>query len=535
MSVAFAGQIKRTTTDNSGGWALFLDPVAANGKPQDLRVSGESGSEIFSNIVVGDVWLLGGQSNMEFDLSRIFYGDLEIKMAAFPNIRLLTIPMANSQEPLTDFKSINEYDGWFQRYDKKGTWFVCSSGNVETFSGLGYIFGSRVHLASGVPVGLIDVSRGGTTVETWISPDMLANMPENEALLQQWEDKVEAYDPEENLKQQISNWERRTEARKKQGLQPGPKPTEPAPSPEKNHNFPGSCYNGFIAPIEGFSVKGAIFHHGYNNALGDARPELYEINFKALIKDWRRAFNDPQLPFGIIEFSAGGEPQTLENFEVRMIDAAPYIREGQYMAYRNTEHVGYICAYDQQVNWYHPQKKTVLGERTAMWALTEYYDMQLPWEPAAMTGYETDGSTMVISFDKELKTSDDRPMSGFAIAGTDQHFYPATATYLVTGKQQNGQPLLDKTKIAVFNPLVNKPVAVRYAWARNPLGNLVDSGNRIIPLPLFRTDDWDYPEAPYDDEAYNEHRQLLRSLSKQAEELARKRLVREAKYILENQ
>jgi sialate O-acetylesterase len=422
---------------------------------------------------------------------------------------------------------VNEYDSWYDRHDEKGYWFVSSAERVRTFSGMGYIFGSRLHRATGVPIGLIDVSRGGTTIESWLSPEMLADMPENRELIKQWNDRVEAYDPEENLKQRIENWERRSEARKKQGLEVAPKPTEPSPSPAFDHNFPGSSYNGYIAPIEGLTVKGVVFHHGYNNALSDARPSLYATNFKALIEDWRNRFNDRELPFGIIELSAGGEPQTSENFEVRMVDAAPYIREGQYAAYRSLQNVGYLCAYDQQVNWYHPQKKSVAGERAARWALSEFYEKSLPWEPARLLKYERKDVTMVISFDRMLKSSDDRPFEGFAIAGSDRHFYPADADFYVIGTGRNGKPEFDKTRIVVSSPLVEDPVAVRYAWARNPLGNMVDADSRIIPLPPFRTDDWEYPEAPYDPDGLIEHREVLRSLRNQAGEQAEERMIRE--------
>ena len=532
VKVEFNGQAKSARATSDGEWQIYLDPMSASNESQDLIVSGKNSSSTFTNVLVGDVWILGGQSNMEFDLSRIDHGDTEVVSANFPEIRLMTIPKAAGPEALEDFERINEYDEWNDRYDEKGYWFVCSPERVKTFSGLGYIFGRRIHMASQIPIGLIDASRGGTTIETWLSPESLKEMPENRALLDQWNTKVATYDPEENLKTRISNWERRTESRKKQGLEPGPKPTEPSPNPLLDHNLPGSSYNGMVAVIAGLTVKGVIFHHGYNNALSDARPSLYAINFSALIADWRSAFIDPKMPFGIVEFSAGGLPQTLDNFESRMVDAAPYIREGQLKAYVNLNEVGFVCAYDQQVNWYHPQKKVEIGERIARWALSSQYGFELGWEPVECIEFEILEGKILLSFNKEVKTSDDRPFEGFAIADSSGHFFPARAAYLSPGQNQRGQPVYDKTRLLVWCNLVSDPVALRYAWARNPLGNLVNAKERFIPVPLFRTDEWDFPEAPYGIQEREAHKERLKNLHLQAEEWTRERIAREAEKLL---
>ncbi|MFA5814208.1 MAG: sialate O-acetylesterase [Bacteroidales bacterium] len=531
VKVEFEGQSKSAVANQQGEWSVFLDPMSANAKPGDMKVSGKSSSVLFTNVLVGDVWVLGGQSNMEFDLFRIFHGDVEVLSANFPNIRLMTIPCSANLKPQKDFERINEYDGWYERYDKKGYWFICSPETVPTYSGLGYIFGRRLYMASQVPIGLIDVSMGGTTVEAWLTPETLAEMPENSALLKQWNDKVAAYNPDEDLKAQIKNWEKNSAARIKEGQQPEPKPVEPSPSPALDRNFPGSSYTGMVAVIAGLTVKGIVFHHGYNNALEDSRPKQYALNFKALIKDWRRTFNDKDLPFGIIEFSAGGEPQTLDNYELRMIDPAASICEGQFKAFQDLPNTGYVCSYDQQVNFYHPQKKVEAGERMARWALSTQYGFSLEWEPAICTGIERLKDRIIITFSKEVKSSDDRPIEGFCIAGSDRHFFPAKTAYSKT-KDEKGQLVDDKKRIEVRNNLTVDPVEVRYAWARNPLGNLVNAECPIIPVPLFRSDNWEYPEAPYLTDEYAAHRANLKILRKQASELARARILREAEMIV---
>jgi len=534
VKIEFGGQIKFSSTNKQGEWFTYLDPMKANAKPQKMKVSGKDSFVVFENILVGDVWVLGGQSNMELDLAALFHGDAEILSANFPNIRLMTIPSSADHLPKKDFDRINEYDSWLERYDKKGAWFNCSPASVATFSGLGYIFGRRLHMASQIPIGLIDLSLGGTTVEAWLSPNTLLSIPENSALLKQWNDKEAAYNPVEDLKTKIINWEKRTAEQIKKGEETSPKPLEPSVRPSLDRNFPGSSYTGMVAIIGGLTVKGIVFHQGYNNALGDARPKLYATNFKALISDWRNIFNNKQLPFGIIEFSAGGEPQTLENYELRMLDPSPYIREGQFNAYKNLNNVGYVCAYDQQVNWYHPQKKVEVGERMARWALSTQYGFNLGWEPITLEGLEKMNDKIIVTFSKEVKSSDDRPMEGFSIAGMDRHFYPAKAEY-VKIQNEKGQKVNDKRRIVVSNDLVVNPVELRYAWARNPLGNLVNDVDRIIPVPLFRTDSWDYPEAPYLSSEYELYRQKQKMIQKQAEEMARIRIIQEAeKLIKEN-
>jgi len=531
VKIEFGGQVKSTQANQQGEWFTHLDPMKANTQPQDMKVSGKVDAVIFSNVLVGDIWVLGGQSNMEMDLSRIFHGDAEVLSANFPNIRLMTIPSSAGHLPKKDFERINEYDSWNDRYDKKGYWFACSPSTVATFSGLGYIFGRRIHLASQIPIGLIDASLGGTTVEAWLSPTTLDKMPENKALVKQWNDKEAAYDPVEDLKTKITNWEKRSLVLKSQGLEPAPKPVEPSVRPSLDRNFPGSSYTGMVAIIGGLTVKGVLFHQGYNNALGDSRPALYALNYKALINDWRALFNNKNLPFGVMELSAGGEPQTLDNYELRMLDPAPYIREGQFNAYRDLPNTGYAAAYDQQVNWYHPQKKAEVGERMARWALSTQYGFKLGWEPAIYKSIERLKDRIIVTFSKEVKSSDDRPLEGFSIAGPDQHFYPAKAEY-VKLVNEKGQKVNDKKRVVVWNDLVVDPVELRYAWARNPLGNLVNDADRIIPVPLFRTDQWEYPDAPYLPEEVEAFRQKQKLLQRKAEELAQLRIIQEAEKLL---
>lgn len=534
VRIRFAPRDLTVRADAEGRWSMELEALPASSQAKSLLVESAGERVELDGVVLGDVWLLGGQSNMEDVLESIYHGDVEMASANFPNIRLMTIPTAASPAPLEDIDRINEFNAWTGQHEAKGSWARCTPLSVRRFSAIGYVFGRRLHMVSGVPIGLIDASVGGTTVEGWVSRDKLATIPGCAGLIAEWDEKIAAYDPVASLAARVANWERDTERRKERGEGPNPKPTEPDLDPAHNRSNPGASYNAMIAPIGGFQIKGALFNQGYNNALGDARPALYAETFRAMVEDWRATFGDEQLPFGILGLTAGGEPQTLANFELRMVDAGPYLREAQHQAALALDGVCFMPSYDQQVPWYHPHKKFELGERIARWALhTQYDQKQIGWKPVELAGQEVEGDHIVLSFHRPVRAHDGRPFVGFAIAGEDRHFVPAEAGFVVVGHDQHNRPQYDERRVRVSSPLVESPVAVRYAWARNPLCNVVNSGHheRIIPIPSFRTDDWDWPEAPFrgaEGNAESLHREQVRQLRDAAKENLARRLELEA-------
>ena len=195
-------------------------------------------------------------------------------------------------------------------------------------------------------------------------------------------------------------------------------------------------------------------------------------------------------------------------------------------------------AYDQQVPWYHPHKKVLHGERMARWALaTQYGQSQLGWKPTTLEEAEVVDDHIVLKFNSMVRVHDGRPFEGFAIAGEDRHFVPARAEFVVKGRDERGREQKDERTLKVWSPLVPKPVAVRYAWARNPLGNAVNSGHheRIIPIPSFRTDNWDWPEAPFEadtEEARSSHREALNQMREDARRWTGERPLQEARLLL---
>jgi sialate O-acetylesterase len=518
-----------TRAGKDGKWSLELKPLQVSSQALTLQIRSADLTIEYDNVLIGDVWLLGGQSNMEDVLEDIYHGDTEVISANFPTIRLMTIPQKAADRPQQDIERINEFNAWNNRHEMKGQWQICTPNSVARFSAIGYIFGRRLHMVSGVPIGLIDASVGGTTVEAWTSRAKLATLTGAKPLVDEWNSKINTYDAAASLAAKVKNWEKDTERRRTRGEKPNPRPTNPAQDPASDRNNPGASYNAMIAPISGFNIRGAIFNQGYNNALGNARPKLYRQTFQAMIEDWCLSFHDPQMPFAVIGLTPGGQPQTLENFELRMVDPAPYIREAQSAAAKATKHAVFLPAYDQQVPWYHPHKKFELGERAARWALhTCYGYKRIGWEPVELISAEPRGDHFELTFEKPIRVHDGRPFSGFAIAGENRHFIPATAKFAVTGKDKHNRDQHDEKRLIISSPLVEKPIAVRYAWSRNPLGNAVNAAHheRTIPIPSFRSDNWDWPEAPFSaqgNDAGNSHREAIRDLRNAARDNNAKR------------
>ena len=406
--VAFASQQARTTAAADRSWEVTLQPIPANASPRVLTVKGKSATLTLENVLVGDVWVLGGQSNMEFPISNVDDGDLEIVSANFPQIRLLTLPVGKGFQSVHSFERLHEWSDWSSRHFRKGDWDLCSPETVREFSAIGYIFGRRVHMASRVPIGLIDTSIGGTTVETWTPEDVLAKIDgaETQAMLKDWADRIAAFDPKADLEARVKAYEKRIKGLQAKG-QAIPADSKPPndlrPGPVADRNRPGYCYAGVIKPIRGLAVAGALFHQGYNNAFnGSAGARMYYQVFGRMIAAWRETLSDPKMPFCIISLCTDGQPQTRENFLAPMFDAGIYIREAQYRAF--------------------------LDLRNA-------------------------GDTSI----------------GFAIAGQDRRFYPADADWLATGAKDNRNREEKVRNILVLKSrFVPEPTHYRYAWARNP-------------------------------------------------------------------
>ncbi len=507
VTVSFGGREESVIAADDRSWTASLPAMPVNSTPAKMVVKGREVTLTLDNILVGDVWLLGGQSNMEHPISRIEDGDLEIVSANHPAIRILTVPSQNGPEKKKAFPRLDEWHGFFNQHYRKGFWDECTLESVKELSGIGYIFARRLHLATQVPIGVIDVSRGGTCVETWLPIETIraTDTPEVRASLAEWDAKVAAFDPQKDLEDRVRRnheWVARIKQDGKAIPADRTVPTELEGGPPMDMNRPGNCYASMIAPLVGLAVKGAIWHQGYNNALQPEGHVMYYQLFGKMIESWRAAFNDSAMAFGIISMPTEGEPQTLENYTEMMVNEGPYIRHVQYRTFLDylragDKQVGYASSYDMRRRWYHPQLKAPVGERIARWALATQYGVKIDWQPPMLADMKAGDGCITLTFDIQVTGLDSNPIEGFAIAGKDRRFHPATAEHLVTGKNPQGQPTRDEKTLVLTSPHVPDPVHFRYAWGRNPMGNLLPKFSQSrAPLATQRSDDWRIQEIP---------------------------------------
>jgi len=319
--------------------------------------------------------------------------------------------------------------------------------------------------------------------------------------------RMAAFDPEKKVEEK---WRNELARLKQRGVPEEKWPAKPGVDSLRSWDVPGrspsdaaSCYNGMFGVFKGLNIKGVLFHQGYNNAMASVcRPKLYRVLMRLMVEGWRRDFNDPALPVGVIGFCAGGIPQTSDNFETWSVAPGAYIREAQRLGLADVgdpKNTAFLPADDVQIPGLHPLKKEAHGERAARWALGRIYGMKINWDSAALVSAKPDGDCMVLTFDKPVFPDDTSlVLDGFSIADKSGKFYMAHATAPIKtdhGIWSTANKSFDATKVIVWSPLVTEPVAVRYGWAPSPMGNLKVNGQPWLPLQSFRTDAWDWPES----------------------------------------
>ena len=504
VTVTFSGKSVSGTANKGGKWTVQLPAMAASSTPAKMTIAGHSSTLTLDNILIGDVWVLGGQSNMAWSIGATDEGNLEVVSANFPNIRMLTIPKIFGPEPKTNFPRAEEFSRITGVEQHAGDWHVCTPATVGHMSAIGYVMARRIHMASQVPIGIVNTSRGGTTVEAWTPLAQLRRIDtaEVKARLAEADERLAAYSPEADLKKQIAKFEARVAQMKKEGKDTSKmqRPTTPKPGPSATHKIPGNCYSSVISPIAGFAVKGAIFHQGYNNCFHGVRgARMYRAVFPVMIRSWREAFKDEAMPFCILSQCTAGKQQTHDSFLVYIGDIGARIREAQYQTFLDfynagDKNIGFVSTYDLRHSNYHPRVKIPAGERAAIWALVSQYGVGkgLQWLPPALKEMKAVDGALELTFDQAVgDNSDGTGMSGFAIAGADMKFQPAEVTHKVLGKKGR-RVQYDKTVLVLKSALVDKPVHYRYAWGRNPMGDIQRSvrfGNRVM-LPTQRSDRW---------------------------------------------
>ncbi len=606
VTVTVASSKASAKADAQGHWQIFVGPLKPGG-PFELTISGVN-TLTFKNVVVGEVWICSGQSNMEWPLVNAKDGPQVVAQANYPEIHLFSVQHTTSATPLDDLK---------------GRWVVTTPENAGQFSAVGYFFGRELYQHLKIPIGLIHTSWGGTPAEAWTSHEALAAVPELQPIidryqkslaalperqkeyanaLAEWEGKNLYNDPgnkgetlgyaasttaisdwkEMNLPQffetaglnidgavwfrkeidlpaswaskdlmlnltaiddydttyfngtriggigretadsyaaprrykvpgslvhagrnliavrvfdsageggfgrgdemsigpvvpmgadQLSlrgPWNYKVEL----ALEPkkpdwGTRPEAPGPN---NQNSPSVLYNAMIAPLLPYVIRGAIWYQGESNA---GRAYQYRTLFATMIRNWRKAWKQGDFPFYFVQL-ANWQPLKAEPGESEWAE----LREAQMITLREP-HTGMAVIIDiGDAVEIHPRNKLDVGKRLAAWALAKNYAEKIEPSGPLYQSFVVEGSKVRVKFSHlggGLKTPDDGPVKGFAIAGADHKFVWAEAR-------------IDGDSVLLSSESITQPMAVRYAWADNPVCNLYNELN--LPASPFRTDDW---------------------------------------------
>lgn len=506
VTVTFAGQTKSAKADADGKWTVKLDAVPANAKPATVTIKGSSTREL-KNILVGEVWVCSGQSNMGFTVSSTWDADLDIAQAKHPLIHIISVPQVGTQEIQDDFK---------------GQWEECTPANVGQFTAVGYHFGRVLHEMLGVPVGLIDNAWGGSACEAWVKRDLLEKDPRFASIIAKWKQTEAtftqaAFDKQiEDHKAKVAAWAKaRSEAVKAGKLFNDRAPRAPQ-NPLTGQHRPGNLYAGVLHPTIGYGIKGAIWYQGESNA---SRAKEYRDLFPFMIEHWRKEWQQGDFPFYWVQL-ADYKPYQTEPGDSDWAE----LREAQTLTMKKLPHTGQCVITDLgEANDIHPKNKRDVSERLARWALVNDYGQKLVYRSPELKDAKFDGGKALLTFDfapAGLRTVDIDEPQGFAICGEDKKWVWAKARIIGGSKKGTNQ-------IEVSSPNVPKPVAVRYAWSDNPICNVYSAEG--LPVTPFRTDDFPMitdPANPNSAEAQNAKRaedlkKLMEARKKAAEAKAK--------------
>lgn len=460
ITVTIAEQTHSFMAGDDRRWSVKLDALPAGG-PHQLVIKGRN-TLTLEDVLVGEVWVCSGQSNMQFAVSSGNDGDLEKLSAKYPQIRLITVPQVGTQEPQDDFA---------------GQWQVCSPETVGDFSAVGYLFGRQLHQTLGVPVGLIDNSWGGSSCEAWVRRDLLAADARYQPLLEQWARTEKTYDHDKALadyREKHAAWEARAKQAKEKGQQPSPAPRPPQNVLTGQHR-PGNLYCGVLHPIIGYGIRGAIWYQGESNA---GRAYQYRHLFPLMIKSWRDEWKQGDFPFYWVQL-ADFMAEKAEPGDSNWAE----LREAQTMTMTQLPNTGQAVIVDVgEADDIHPRNKQDVAKRLARWAFARDYGLPVIYASPLYKSMEKQGGKIVVQLavgqqpEGALDTFDIKEVRGFAIAGEDRKWMPAQAKIVGTDR------------VEVWSDAVANPVAVRYAWADNPVCNLRNQAG--LPVTPFRTDDW---------------------------------------------
>ncbi len=457
VTVEFAGQTVTTTATN-GKWMIKLQPLKASNVPLTMTIKGENTVTI-TNILVGEVWLCSGQSNMGFPVRSVKalppYSPVNEVMEDaknYPLIRQYTIPLIKS------VTTPNIID------DANGKWLVCDASNIKNFSAVAYFFARDLYKKINTPIGIINSSYGGTAIENWISKDVLTSFPELKSIFTNYEKalnefpkKLEEYN--KNEKYLLEAYSRDSADAKIYGTAMPRKPAPPMSPAERGG--PTGLWNTMIYPLIPYAIKGCVWYQGEANA---SRGIQYRTLLPALMNSWRKEWNLGEYPFIVIQIPGWK-------------NHSPELREAQLLTTQKVKNSSMVVITDcDDTLDVHPGNKEPVGIRVALQAKALVYgEKKIEYSGPVYESMKIDGNKIILTFSHcngglEAKGGE---LKDFIIAGADKKFVPAKA-------------IIEKNKVIVTADEIDKPIAVRLGWRLAPQVNLYNKEGLVASA--FRTD-----------------------------------------------
>jgi len=457
VAVTFAGQTHTATAGQDGRWNVRLPGRPATTQPQTLTIAGSSRREV-RDVLIGEVWMCSGQSNMVWSLAQSYDGDLEALDANLQQVRLISVPPVGTQELQTDFK---------------GAWEPATSANVRDFSAVGFRFGRTLHRVLGVPVGLIDNAWGSSAAEAWIRRTTLERDPRF-TLLMEATAKQES-DPQirAEYERAVATWKTAVGKAKAEGKAP---PRAPANWLAGQHR-PGNIFAGMLHPTLGYGIKGVIWYQGESNA---RRAHEYGALFPFMIEQWRKEWGQGDFPFYWVQLA-----------DYRATKATPEesdwaeLREAQTRALALPQTGQAVIIDLGEGRDIHPRNKHDVAARLVRWALARDYGFALPHRSPEFRSLAIAGNKATVTLDcfgRSLRSFDVVEVTGLAICGPDRKWHWAQGR------------VVGPDRVEVWSDHVPAPIAVRYAWADNPVCNLYSEDG--LPVTPFRTDNFEMTTKP---------------------------------------
>lgn len=448
--VEFAGQKKTAKAGADGKWLVKLDPLKASAEPQVLK----AGNVSVQDVVVGEVWLASGQSNMEWEMQMKPDTKAEIPSTAHANLRLIEVPKVTALTPQDDVPT---------------KWARSAPETAASFSAVGYHFGLRLHEELKVPVGIILSAWGGTRIEPWTSLEGFGEVPELKDFAADVRAKLPGSDGYRTTHEKhlaaVAQWQQAVKTAL-ENKQPVPAmPAQPV-SLAQHHDSPTALYNAMIHPLVPFAIRGAIWYQGESN---HGEGFLYTEKTKALLASWRGVFQNPELPFYFVQIA----PWQYGN-------EAPEILPQFWQAQRkclDIPHTGMAVITDiGEVGDIHPAKKKEVARRLSLWALSKTYGRsEIDPNGPLYASHAIEGAAFRVKFDHAtggLDSRDGKPLTHFEIAGRDGVFHPAVAR-------------IDGGSVVLTSAQVPQPRRARFAWSKVAIANLMNKDG--LPATAFHT------------------------------------------------